>query len=121
MYCTEARFKKLRLCRGVSIGWLVAGYLLSKLEKTLLQVLTMPLRKKSDKSNSTNSLNKGSSTTGTGGEEWKEIQMRVYTNWVNDKLKTTDQHVKKLTKELGNGVLLIKLLELISGKKIPGK
>lgn len=76
----------------------------------------MPLRKKGGKSSSTNSL-----STGTSDEEWKETQMRVYTNWVNNKLKTTDQHVNNLTKELGNGVLLIKLLELISGKKIPGK
>lgn len=84
----------------------------------------MPLRKKG-KSSSTNSLNKGStSTLSTGEEKWKEVQMRVYTGWVNNKLsqgKTDHAPVKNLTKELGDGVLLIKLLELLSGKKVPGK
>lgn len=76
----------------------------------------MPSRKKnvSDKSASTSSL-------GTGEEEWREVQKRVYTNWVNDKLKKTDQHVVNLPKDLGNGIILIKLLEVLSGKKIPGK
>jgi hypothetical protein len=83
---------------------------------------SMPLRKKGGKIGSSASLNKGSNSTLNAGEEdWKAVQLRVFTNWVNDKLRSTDVHVKKLTKELGNGVLLIKLLEVLSGKKIPGK
>ena len=82
----------------------------------------MPLLRRKGKGSSTNSLNKGSTySLNTGEEKWKEVQMRVYTNWVNHKLSTDHVQVKNLTKELGDGVLLIKLLEQLSGKKIPGK
>lgn len=70
----------------------------------------MPLRKK-----------RGGGSTNTLGADGEERQMGVYTNWVNDKLKEADLHVHNLPKELGDGVLLIKLLETLSGKKIPGK
>lgn len=71
----------------------------------------MPLRKKHG---SSSTLSKSDT-----GEE--ERQLRVYSNWVNSKLKEADLHVNNLPKDLENGVVLIKLLELLSGKKIPGK
>ena len=54
-------------------------------------------------------------------EPWMEVQLRVYTNWVNDKLKSTGQSVSNLPKDLEDGLILIKLLELLSGKKVNGK
>ena len=75
----------------------------------------MPLRRKSEKSGSSSNVSKGSE------EEWKEVQLRVYTNWVNDKLQAIEEHVSSLPKELENGLILIKLLEFLSGKKIRGK
>lgn len=54
-------------------------------------------------------------------EPWVGVQTRVYTNWINDKLKGTRKSVSNLSKDLTDGLILIELLELLSGKKITGK
>lgn len=91
----------------------------------------MPLRKKSSKNASTSSLKnnksvvslqKGSSASNIAElEPWEEVQMRIYTNWVQDKVKETGLNISSLPKDLEDGRVLIKLIELLSGKKIPGK
>lgn len=91
----------------------------------------MPLRKKSSKNTSTSSLKnnksvvslqKGSSASNIAElEPWEEVQMRIYTNWVQDKVKETGLNISSLPKDLEDGRVLIKLIELLSGKKIPGK
>ena len=86
----------------------------------------MPLRKKKESKKSASDL-RGSNADMNGGEfsdeehPWVGVQRRVYTNWINDKLKNFDMQVGSLAKELGDGLVLIKLLETLSGKKIPGK
>ena len=50
-----------------------------------------------------------------------DVQAGVYTRWINDKLKGTSHTVTRLFKDLDNGLILIALLELLSGKKVTGK
>ena len=47
---------------------------------------------------------------------WMQIQERTFTNWVNDKLCGTDSIVADLSTDLSDGITLIKLLEILSGK-----
>ena len=54
-------------------------------------------------------------------EEWVAVQKRTFTNWVNYRLEGSECHVTDLATDLGNGVILIKLLEALSHKKLPGK
>lgn len=73
-------------------------------------------------------LKKGSSSTSvvsaTNSSESEvsvDVQAGVYTRWINDKLKGTPHRVNRLFKDLENGLVLIALLELLSGKKVTGK
>lgn len=77
----------------------------------------MPLKKKSG---SKSTLSTGD-LSAEAQEPWIEAQTRVYTNWINDKLKKSELKVAHLPKDLEDGVVLIKLLEKLSGKKITGK
>jgi len=54
-------------------------------------------------------------------EEWVGVQKRTFTNWVNHKLADSGCQVTDLETDLGNGVILIKLLEVLSHKKLSGK
>ena len=51
---------------------------------------------------------------------WLQIQERTFTNWVNDKLSLgdTDRIVVDLSTDLSDGIILIKLLEILSGKSL---
>ncbi len=87
----------------------------------------MPLIKKKESKKSTSDL-RGSNGSMSGGSqpsleqpEWMEVQLRVYANWINDKLKDSKVQASSLAKDLGDGLVLIKLLEKLSGKKVPGK
>lgn len=88
----------------------------------------MPSRKKDSEKSSTAAGHDTAAGSGNGtaagsgnNNEQRELHMRVYTNWVNDKLKNSDHHVGYLPKDLQDGLILIKLLEILSGKKVPGK
>ncbi|GFN93507.1 filamin-a [Plakobranchus ocellatus] len=50
--------------------------------------------------------------------EWKKIQQNTFTRWVNDKLKTINEYVYNVETDLSDGILLIKLLEVLSHKKL---
>ena len=55
-------------------------------------------------------------------QDWVQKQKNAYTKWINYKLKKTDYSVNEITKDFGDGVLLITfLLVLAPGKKMPGK
>ncbi len=45
------------------------------------------------------------------------VQNRTLTNWINDKL--TDHKIDNLAKELDDGLVLIELLQNLSGKIVP--
>ncbi|KJE95507.1 hypothetical protein CAOG_05956 [Capsaspora owczarzaki ATCC 30864] len=53
---------------------------------------------------------------------WQDIQVRVFTAWVNEQLKERGMRVgdkEPLHKEMIDGIALINLLEIISAKKLP--
>ena len=78
----------------------------------------MPSKKKNSDKSSTAGQNGAAESVNS---EQRELHMRVYTNWVNDKLKNSDHHVGYLPKDLQDGLVLINLLEILSGKKVTGK
>ena len=54
-------------------------------------------------------------------ETWAIAQKTTFTNWINEKLKHSGVHVKDLFSDLSDGLVLIKLMEVLSGKKMHGK
>lgn len=81
----------------------------------------MPLKKKG-----------GASTKSKGGtlekqheivslETWAIAQKMTFTKWINEKLKHSGVRVKDLFSDLADGLILIKLMETLSGKKMHGK
>ena len=50
---------------------------------------------------------------------WKRIQQNTFTRWANEHLKLLNRHVDDLQTELGDGLNLIGLIEVLSQKKIP--
>ena len=53
-------------------------------------------------------------------EEWVAVQKQTFTNWMNHKLEGSGYQVTALETDLGDGVILIKLLEVLSHKKPSG-
>ena len=51
-------------------------------------------------------------------EEWVGVQKQTFTNWMNYKLEGTGHQVTNLETDLADGVILIKLLEILSHKEI---
>jgi len=49
---------------------------------------------------------------------WQDIQQRTFTAWCNEFLKDRGMHINDLAKDLRDGILLINLLEIISGKSL---
>lgn len=47
-----------------------------------------------------------------------KIQIKTFTRWVNTHLADKDLKIDDLSKDFSNGVLLIELIQIISGKKI---
>ncbi|EGC36722.1 hypothetical protein DICPUDRAFT_46997 [Dictyostelium purpureum] len=50
---------------------------------------------------------------------WENIQIDSFTSWINQHLSERGLSVKDLSVDFQDGVLLINLLEILSGKKIP--
>ena len=50
-----------------------------------------------------------------------KVQKRVFTKWVNDKLRPSGYKIKDLEKDLDDGLHLIKLMEALAPGKMPGK
>ena len=64
---------------------------------------------------------KAESVTGKG--DWKEIQLKAFTNWVNERLrrplKHSDLQISSLSEDMADGVIFIKLIEKVAKKKLP--
>ena len=51
--------------------------------------------------------------------EWKRIQQNTFTRWANEHLKQANTSIENLETDLSNGLKLIALIEVLSGKRIP--
>lgn len=51
--------------------------------------------------------------------EWKKIQQNTFTRWANEHLKTVEKHIGNLETDLSDGLRLITLIEVLSGRKLP--
>lgn len=51
--------------------------------------------------------------------EWKRIQQNTFTRWANEHLKQCDSSIEDLGTDFSNGLKLIALIEVLSGKKMP--
>lgn len=54
-----------------------------------------------------------------GNEAWIRVQVKTFTRWANNFLSERMLRIDDLTTDLGDGVLLVNLFEIISGKKFP--
>ena len=50
--------------------------------------------------------------------EWKKIQKKTFTRWCNEHLKKQHMEITELSEDFSNGIRLIVLLEVLSGKKL---
>ena len=50
---------------------------------------------------------------------WKRIQQNTFTRWANEHLKTVSKTIGSLETDLSDGLRLIALIEVLSGKKLP--
>ena len=50
--------------------------------------------------------------------DWKKIQEKTFTRWVNQQLKKRDVAVTDLSSDFKDGVLLIALMETLSSKTV---
>ena len=49
--------------------------------------------------------------------QWKLIQKNTFTRWANEHLKTVNKHISELETDLSDGLRLLALVEVLSGKK----
>ena len=52
---------------------------------------------------------------------WKKIQQNTFTRWCNEHLKCVNKSISDLQRDLGDGLRLIALLEVLSQKKMGRK
>jgi len=52
-----------------------------------------------------------------GDAQWKLIQKNTFTRWTNEHLKTVNKHVNDLESDLSDGLRLLALVEVLSGKR----
>lgn len=50
---------------------------------------------------------------------WKRIQQNTFTRWANEHLKTVNKYIACLEADLTDGIRLLALVEVLSGKKLP--
>lgn len=74
-----------------------------------------------------NTLDAGVATDDVAGKvlaedaEWKMIQKNCFTRWTNEHLKVVNKHIADLETDLSDGLRLIALVEVLSGKEITQK
>ena len=51
--------------------------------------------------------------------QWKRIQQNTFTRWANEHLKIVDKFIGSLETDLSDGLKLISLVEVLSGKRLP--
>lgn len=79
----------------------------------------MPLKKKGGASKNKSATEKEDDIVPL--ETWAVAQKATFTAWINDQLKQSGAHVKDLFSDLEDGLILIKLMEVLSGRKMQGK
>jgi filamin len=50
---------------------------------------------------------------------WKKIQQNTFTRWANEHLKLVNRRIEDLQYDLGDGLNMIALVEVLSHKKLP--
>lgn len=50
--------------------------------------------------------------------QWKLIQKNTFTRWANEHLKAVNKHLADLETDLSDGLRMVALVEVLSGKKI---
>lgn len=50
---------------------------------------------------------------------WKKIQQNTFTRWANEHLKLVNRRIEDLQWDLGDGLNIISLIEVLSHKKLP--
>lgn len=77
------------------------------------------------------SIRRKSNVNGNGDDEdwlhqdladdaiWKRIQQNTFTRWANEHLKTVNKYIACLESDLTDGIRLLALVEVLSGKKLP--
>ncbi|XP_076061438.1 filamin-A-like [Oratosquilla oratoria] len=50
--------------------------------------------------------------------QWKRIQQNTFTRWANEHLKQVNKHIGNLETDLSDGLRLVALIEVLSGKKM---
>jgi len=53
--------------------------------------------------------------------QWKLIQKNCFTRWTNERLKVVNKHIADLETDLSDGLRLIALIEVLSGKAFQQK
>ncbi|KAL7645741.1 UNVERIFIED_CONTAM: hypothetical protein RMT77_002618 [Armadillidium vulgare] len=51
--------------------------------------------------------------------QWKRIQQNTFTRWANEHLKQAQKHIANLETDFSDGLRLIALIEVLSGKRLP--
>jgi len=51
--------------------------------------------------------------------QWKRIQQNTFTRWANEHLKTVSKSIGNLETDLSDGLRLIALIEVLSGRRLP--
>ncbi|XP_017775738.1 PREDICTED: filamin-A isoform X2 [Nicrophorus vespilloides] len=51
--------------------------------------------------------------------QWKKIQQNTFTRWANEHLKTVQKQILNLETDLSDGLRLITLVEVLSGRRLP--
>ena len=51
--------------------------------------------------------------------QWKRIQQNTFTRWANEHLKSVQKNIGSLETDFCDGLRLIALVEVLSGKKLP--
>lgn len=49
---------------------------------------------------------------------WKRIQRNTFTRWANNHINSVNKHIEDLEQDLSDGLRLIALIEVLSGKRI---
>jgi filamin len=49
--------------------------------------------------------------------QWKLIQKNTFTRWANEHLKTVNKHIADLETDLSDGLRILALVEVLSGRK----
>ncbi|XP_076363643.1 filamin-A-like isoform X1 [Tachypleus tridentatus] len=57
--------------------------------------------------------------TPTKASAWERIQENTFTRWVNEHLKSVNKTITSLETDLSDGIILISLIEVLSGMTLP--